>query len=480
MASRNGSNTSSPFTSIRGFTREESERLNDVLNRQLGPEYISKRPSGGGPVSYIEGWKALNLANHVFGFNGWNSEIKNTSVDYVDDHGGNGRYSVGLSVIVRITLKDGTYHEDIGYGSIDNANGRAIAFEKCKKQAITDGMKRCLRCFGNVLGNCLYDKDFLKYVWKIKTPPPAFKETDLLRHPDIVKKNKLKDVEANDFSVSKVTQQQQQQQHQHQQHQHLPRPQQPLQRMKNEQGANVKTSKMHRGITSGGSAKSEGFTESMFDDSLDDMLEDNLDSENEFNDIDDYELALMEADGDTVPSHKLKPPTPSPFYNTDDSKISNNSKANNATISTPANHNNSSISNNNNNNNNNTNISGSQPLVIPSSVTFFSAKAASEVQLNSVVPISKKFNVNYQSPSLKRTTDQTKSTPIKRTGIQQQPIYRSSAAVTKNGNGNGSANGSGGSSSSSGNNSKRHSVTSLQDRESFNKQRRLMSNQNIG
>ena len=42
----------------------------------------------------------------------------------------NGRVSVGISVIVRITLKDGTYHEDIGHGSIENAKTKAAAFEK--------------------------------------------------------------------------------------------------------------------------------------------------------------------------------------------------------------------------------------------------------------------------------------------------------------------------------------------------------------
>ena len=45
---------------------------------------------------------------------------------------------------------------------IENAKGKGAAFEKAKKEAATDGMKRALRSFGNVLGNCLYDKEYLK------------------------------------------------------------------------------------------------------------------------------------------------------------------------------------------------------------------------------------------------------------------------------------------------------------------------------
>ena len=41
-----------------------------------------------------------------------------------------------------------------------NARNKAEAMEKAKKEAVTDGIKRCLRSFGNALGNCLYDKAF--------------------------------------------------------------------------------------------------------------------------------------------------------------------------------------------------------------------------------------------------------------------------------------------------------------------------------
>lgn len=60
-------------------------QLQARLQKQFGPEFISKRPGpGGGPkVHYIEGWKAINLANEVFGFDGWASSIQNVTVDFV-------------------------------------------------------------------------------------------------------------------------------------------------------------------------------------------------------------------------------------------------------------------------------------------------------------------------------------------------------------------------------------------------------------
>ncbi|KAL6706111.1 DNA repair protein rad52 [Coniothyrium glycines] len=179
-----GGNVKNPFEErvVNGFTATEIATLQSRLNKQLGPEYISQRPgNGGGKVAYLEGNKAIALANEVFGFNGWSSSLGQVQIDYVDELPG-GKVSLGLSIVVRITLKDGTYHEDIGYGSIENGKGKAASFEKAKKEAATDGLKRALRTFGNVLGNCLYDKEYLKKVQAMKVKRPEFQEDSLYRH----------------------------------------------------------------------------------------------------------------------------------------------------------------------------------------------------------------------------------------------------------------------------------------------------------
>ena len=45
-------------------------------------------------------------------------------------------------------------------------------------------MKRALRNFGNLLGNCIYDKDYVSKVTKIKAAPIRWNPNNLHRHPD--------------------------------------------------------------------------------------------------------------------------------------------------------------------------------------------------------------------------------------------------------------------------------------------------------
>ena len=111
------------------YTAQEIATLSSRLEKQLGPEYISSRPgAGGGKVHYLSADKCINLANEVFGFNGWSSGIQNVQIDFVserrmgisneiltlgqvDESQSTGKVSLGLSVVVRVTLRDGTFHE---------------------------------------------------------------------------------------------------------------------------------------------------------------------------------------------------------------------------------------------------------------------------------------------------------------------------------------------------------------------------------
>ncbi|GAB7344937.1 hypothetical protein MBLNU457_3370t1 [Dothideomycetes sp. NU457] len=187
------------------YTAQDIATLQSRLDKQLGPEYISSRPgAGGGKVHYLAAEKVINLANEVFGFNGWSSAIQNVQVDFVDESPGSGKISLGLSIIVRVTLKDGTHHEDIGYGHIENCKGKAAAFEKAKKEAATDALKRALRNFGNVLGNCLYDKDYLQRVTKLKIAPSKWDAENLHRHPDYAPIKKQSINEAHELQLAQA------------------------------------------------------------------------------------------------------------------------------------------------------------------------------------------------------------------------------------------------------------------------------------
>ncbi|XP_031716733.1 DNA repair protein RAD52 homolog isoform X2 [Anarrhichthys ocellatus] len=154
------------------YTAEEQEAVHKALRQKLGPEYISSRMAGGGQkVCYVEGHRVIGLANEMFGYNGWSHSISQQNVDFIDII--NGKFYVGVSAFIKVQLKDGAFHEDVGYGVSEGLRSKALSLEKARKEAVTDGMKRALKCFGNALGNCILDKEYLIAINKIpKKPPP--------------------------------------------------------------------------------------------------------------------------------------------------------------------------------------------------------------------------------------------------------------------------------------------------------------------
>ncbi|XP_061220013.1 DNA repair protein RAD52 homolog isoform X1 [Neopsephotus bourkii] len=177
------SNSSSTTSSVASFgqhqyTASEYQAIQHALRQRLGPEYISSRQAGGGQkVCYIEGHKVISLANEMFGFNGWAHSVTQQNVDFVDLN--NGKFYVGVCAFVKVQLKDGSYHEDVGYGVSEGLKSKALSLEKARKEAVTDGLKRALKCFGNALGNCILDKDYLRAVNKLPRQVPP--ELDLVK-----------------------------------------------------------------------------------------------------------------------------------------------------------------------------------------------------------------------------------------------------------------------------------------------------------
>ncbi|XP_048191222.1 DNA repair protein RAD52 homolog isoform X2 [Perognathus longimembris pacificus] len=158
------------------YSAEEYQAIQSALRQRLGPEYISSRAAGGGQkVCYIEGHRVISLANEMFGYNGWAHSVTQQNVDFVDLN--NGKFYVGVCAFVKVQLKDGAYHEDVGYGVSEGLKSKALALEKARKEAVTDGLKRALRSFGNALGNCILDKDYLRSLNKLPRQAPV--EVDL-------------------------------------------------------------------------------------------------------------------------------------------------------------------------------------------------------------------------------------------------------------------------------------------------------------
>ncbi|XP_048357831.1 DNA repair protein RAD52 homolog isoform X2 [Sphaerodactylus townsendi] len=153
------------------YTAAEYQAIQAALRQRLGPEYISSRQAGGGQkVCYIEGHRVISLANEMFGYNGWAHSVTQQNVDFVDLN--NGKFYVGVCAFVKVQLKDGSYHEDVGYGVSEGLKSKALSLEKARKEAVTDGLKRALKCFGNALGNCILDKDYLRSVNKLPRQVP--------------------------------------------------------------------------------------------------------------------------------------------------------------------------------------------------------------------------------------------------------------------------------------------------------------------
>ncbi|KAJ3439445.1 DNA repair and recombination protein rad52 rad59 [Anaeramoeba flamelloides] len=152
------------------FTEKEYTGIQKQLSQPIAKEHISRRPGGGGTFDYVSAWVVIDLANRVFGFNGWSSQILSVNQDHFGQTR-DGKFEVAVSACVRVTLKDGAYREGFGFGASKGMKNKFQCLESGKKKAITDATKRALKLFGNYLGNGLEirEKDFSRYEQKRKS-----------------------------------------------------------------------------------------------------------------------------------------------------------------------------------------------------------------------------------------------------------------------------------------------------------------------
>ena len=59
---------------------------------------------------------------------------------------------------------------------------KALSIEKARKEAVTDALKRALKSFGNILGNCLADKDYVRYVGSLNKTNTNFQNEEMLNN----------------------------------------------------------------------------------------------------------------------------------------------------------------------------------------------------------------------------------------------------------------------------------------------------------
>lgn len=139
------------------FNERQIEQLKAPLNRA----FVKEREQSGRKLSYIEGWRAIEEANRIFGFDAWNRETLDLRLVSERERkiGKQLKDGWGVTYTAKVRITIGTIVRD-GVGSghgIDVDLG--LAHESAIKEAETDAMKRALMTFGYPFGLALYDKE---------------------------------------------------------------------------------------------------------------------------------------------------------------------------------------------------------------------------------------------------------------------------------------------------------------------------------
>ena len=131
----------------------------EMLAQPLDPALVSQRKGRGSRrFDYIEGHTVIGQANEIFGYGGWGYELAGDvslrRMESVDTKTGEMRVSYAYSAPVRVTVPGAPSRTDIGFHVV--AEDTPEGHETAVKGAVTDGMKRALRSFGDQFGNGLY------------------------------------------------------------------------------------------------------------------------------------------------------------------------------------------------------------------------------------------------------------------------------------------------------------------------------------
>lgn len=144
------------------FLRDEQFKQ---LDQMLDAKDVKSRKQGGTSVAYLDGYTIIRNANKIFGFGGWQGQIKTLEQSEFTEYTKEGKpgIRVGYTCVYELTVfgLDGSFriYTDVGYGTGTSYQSASDAIESATKEAVTDAMKRCFRLLGNQFGLALYDKD---------------------------------------------------------------------------------------------------------------------------------------------------------------------------------------------------------------------------------------------------------------------------------------------------------------------------------
>ena len=130
-----------------------------ALEQPLDSALVSQRKGRGGRTySYIEGHTVIDQANRIFGYGGWGYELVGDvtlrRIENMDATTGEVKRIHAYSAPVRVTVPGAPPRTDVGFHSVVEETGEG--HETACKGAVTDGLKRALRSFGEAFGNGLY------------------------------------------------------------------------------------------------------------------------------------------------------------------------------------------------------------------------------------------------------------------------------------------------------------------------------------
>ena len=138
-----------------------NDKTNQVLGYELDSSRIKSRSKGNINLSYLEGFDIIETANKVFGHGNWDysiSKLEMVSQEINQNQNNSICYKAEIKIVVHdLQHSKQVSREDVGFGT-GIAKTLADAHEGGAKEAITDGIKRTFRSFGNQFGNSLYDK----------------------------------------------------------------------------------------------------------------------------------------------------------------------------------------------------------------------------------------------------------------------------------------------------------------------------------
>jgi DNA repair and recombination protein RAD52 len=138
-----------------------TDSMKAELGKPLNPKHV-KPPAPGKYGEYIEGWRVIDEANRIFGFDGWTRETVEM-IETCRELKGD-KWFVGYRCKVRVTVLDHESDPPTHVVREGSAAGSGVsksltdAIESALKEAETDAMKRALMTFGNPFGLALYDK----------------------------------------------------------------------------------------------------------------------------------------------------------------------------------------------------------------------------------------------------------------------------------------------------------------------------------